>query len=59
MKLRIEYKLSSDQITSHKELSAIEATLRACFRGEYIHESWSSGNDLVFELRKKKELGNE
>lgn len=54
MKIRIEYKLSSEPITAHRELCAIKATLRACFRGEYIHESWSAGDDLVFELRKKE-----
>ena len=55
MKIRIEYKLSSDRIMSHKELCAIEATLRACFRGEYIHESWGVDGGIIYELRKKEE----
>ena len=54
MKIRIEYKLSSDRIISHRELCAIEATIRACRPDYYIYESWSAGDDLVFELRKKE-----
>jgi len=53
VKIRIEYKLSSDQMTSHRELNAIEAALRACFRGEYIHESWRVDGGIIYELRKK------
>ncbi len=54
MKIRIEYKLSSDRIVSHKELCAIEATIRACRPDYYIYESWGVDGGIIYELRKKE-----
>ena len=55
MKIRIEYKLSSDRITAHKELCAIESTIAACHPGFIVHESWADGDAIVYELREKKQ----
>ena len=54
VKIRIEHKLSSDRLTRHKELSAIEAAIRACNPGLGIWESWGDEGAIIYELREKK-----
>jgi len=54
MKIRIEYKPSSDRLTRHKELSAIEAAIAACHPGFIVHESWGDEDAIVYSLKGKE-----
>ena len=54
MKIRINHKLSEDRLTRHRELSAIEATVRACNPNHTIWESWVDGDVIVYSLKGKE-----
>lgn len=63
MKIRIEYKLSSDREARRKEVSAIEATVAACHPDFTVWEVWeltpcerrTACNVVMIELREKKQ----
>ncbi|MAK37408.1 MAG: hypothetical protein CMC15_14730 [Flavobacteriaceae bacterium] len=63
MKIRIEYKLSSDRESRRKEVSAIESTIAACHPDLIVWEVWelmpcerrTACNVIMIELREKKQ----